>query len=108
MHPAYGVWADVCGSDLVRDDHGMLYVLEDNLRVASGVAYMSELFMLLNISPVNDYSAHLASMLASLRPELDNPNMVLLTPGIYNSTYFEHASLVQQAGSMLLERANLT
>lgn len=118
MRPAYGVWAHICGSDLVRDDHGTLYVLEDNLRVPSGVAYMlenrkttkrvlPELFKLLNISPVNDYPAHLAAMLASLRPDLDNPNMVLLTPGIYNSAYFEHASLAQQAGLTLLEGADL-
>lgn len=118
MQPAYGVWAHICGSDLVRDDHGTLYVLEDNLRVPSGVAYMlenrkttkrvlPELFKLLNISPVNDYPAHLAAMLASLRPDLDNPNMVLLTPGIYNSAYFEHASLAQQAGLTLLEGADL-
>lgn len=118
MRPAYGVWAHVCGSDLVRDDHGTLYVLEDNLRVPSGVAYMlenrkttkrvlPELFKLLNISPVNDYPSHLASMLASLRPDLDNPNMVLLTPGIYNSAYFEHASLAHQAGLILLEGADL-
>ncbi|MDX1573023.1 MAG: circularly permuted type 2 ATP-grasp protein [Methylophaga sp.] len=118
MRPAYGVWAHICGSDLVRDDHGTLYVLEDNLRVPSGVAYMlenrkttkrvlPELFKLLNISPVNDYPSHLASMLASLRPDLNNPNMVLLTPGIYNSAYFEHASLAQQAGLTLLEGADL-
>ncbi|MEX1200232.1 MAG: circularly permuted type 2 ATP-grasp protein [Methylophaga sp.] len=118
MRPAYGVWAHICGSDLVRDDHGTLYVLEDNLRVPSGVAYMlenrkttkrvlPELFKLLNISPVNDYPAHLAAMLASLRPDLNNPNIVLLTPGIYNSAYFEHASLAQQAGLTLLEGADL-
>ncbi len=118
MRPAYGVWAHICGSDLVRDDHGTLYVLEDNLRVPSGVAYMlenrkttkrvlPELFKLLNISPVNDYPSHLAAMLASLRPDLASPNMVLLTPGIYNSAYFEHASLAQQAGLTLLEGADL-
>lgn len=118
MQPAYGVWAHVCGSDLVRDDNGTMYVLEDNLRVPSGVAYMlenrkttkrvlPELFKLLNISPVNDYPAHLAAMLTSLRPDVDNPTMVLLTPGIYNSAYFEHASLAQQAGLTLLEGADL-
>ncbi|MCX4189639.1 circularly permuted type 2 ATP-grasp protein [Methylophaga sp. OBS3] len=118
MQPAHGVWAHVCGSDLVRDDQGTMYVLEDNLRVPSGVAYMlenrkttkrvlPELFKLLNISPVNDYPAHLAAMLASLQPDIENPTMVLLTPGIYNSAYFEHASLAQQAGLTLLEGADL-
>lgn len=118
MQPAHGVWAHICGSDLVRDDQGTMYVLEDNLRVPSGVAYMlenrkttkrvlPELFKLLNISPVNDYPAHLAAMLASLQPEIENPTMVLLTPGIYNSAYFEHASLAQQAGLTLLEGADL-
>lgn len=118
MQPAFGVWAHICGSDLVRDHNGTLYVLEDNLRVPSGVAYMlenrkttkrilPELFKLLSISPVNDYPAHLASMLASLRPELSQPTMALLTPGIYNSAYYEHASLAQQAGLILLEGADL-
>jgi uncharacterized circularly permuted ATP-grasp superfamily protein len=116
--PAHGVWANICGSDLVRDDKGIMYVLEDNLRVPSGVAYMlenrkttkrvlPEIFKLLNVRPVNDYPAHLASMLASLRPDLDNPTIALLTPGIYNSAYYEHASLAQQAGLVLLEGADL-
>lgn len=118
IRPAHGVWAHICGSDLVRDDSGRFYVLEDNLRVPSGVAYMlenrkttkrvlPELFKLLNISPVNDYASHLSAMLSSLRPDLTNPTMVLLTPGIFNSAYFEHASLAQQAGLILLEGADL-
>ena len=118
MTPAHGVWANICGSDLVRDHEGTLYVLEDNLRVPSGVAYMlenrkttkrvfPELFKLLNISPVDAYPEHLAEMLASLRPDLSNPTMALLTPGIYNSAYFEHAFLAQQAGLILLEGADL-
>lgn len=119
MQPAHGIWAHICGSDLVRDDNGTMYVLEDNLRVPSGVAYMlenrkttkrvlPELFKLLHISPVNDYPSHLSAMLASLAPDIANPNMVLLTPGIYNSAYFEHAALAQQAGLTLLEGADLT
>ena len=116
--PPHGVWANICGSDLVRDEHGKMYVLEDNLRVPSGVAYMlenrkttkrvlPELFKNLDISPVSDYPAQLASMLASLMPDVENPTIVLLTPGIYNSAYFEHASLAQQAGIVLLEGADL-
>lgn len=118
MSPPHGVWANICGSDLVRNNDGILYVLEDNLRVPSGVAYMlenrkvskrvlPELFKLLPISPVSDYPAHLYAMLASLRPDLEAPTIALLTPGIYNSAYFEHAFLAQQAGLVLLEGADL-
>jgi uncharacterized circularly permuted ATP-grasp superfamily protein len=118
MTPAHGVWANICGSDLVRDDTGVMYVLEDNLRVPSGVAYMLEnrkttkrvlpdLFKTLDISPVSEYPAHLANMLRSLRPDLEDPRIALLTPGIYNSAYFEHAALAQQAGLILLEGADL-
>lgn len=118
MTPAHGVWANICGSDLVRDENGVMYVLEDNLRVPSGVAYMlenrettkrvlPEIFKTLNISPVSDYPAYLAAMLSSLRPEIANPTIALLTPGIYNSAYYEHASLAQKAGLILLEGADL-
>lgn len=118
MTPPHGVWANICGSDLVRHSDGVLYVLEDNLRVPSGVAYMlenrnitkrvlPEIFKTLPIRPVSDYPAHLYEMLASLRPELENPTIALMTPGIYNSAYFEHAFLAQQAGLVLLEGADL-
>ncbi len=118
MTPPHGVWANICGSDLVRHSDGVMYVLEDNLRVPSGVAYMLEnrriskrvlpdIFNLLPISPVSDYPAHLYEMLASLRPDLSFPTIALLTPGIYNSAYFEHAFLAQQAGLVLLEGADL-
>lgn len=118
MQPVHGVWAHICGSDLVRDDQGTLFVLEDNLRVPSGVAYMlenrnitkrvlPEIFRLLPISPVSDYPSHLYAMLASLRPDIETPTIALLTPGIYNSAYFEHAFLAQQAGLVLLEGADL-
>lgn len=118
MTPPHGIWANICGSDLVRDQDGTLYVLEDNLRVPSGVSYMlenrkttkrvfPELFRLLNISPVDAYPERLAEMLTSLRPDLSNPTIVLLTPGVYNSAYYEHAFLAQQAGLILLEGADL-
>jgi uncharacterized circularly permuted ATP-grasp superfamily protein len=118
MTPSHGVWANICGSDLVRDDDGTIYVLEDNLRVPSGVAYMlenrkttkrvfPELFKSLSISPVDSYPEELAKMLASLRPEIHNPTIAILTPGIFNSAYFEHASLAQQTGLVLLEGADL-
>ncbi len=65
------------------------------------------MFKLHNISPVSDYPAHLASMLASLRPDLDDPTMALLTAGTHNSAYYEHAYLAQQAGLILLEGPDL-
>jgi uncharacterized circularly permuted ATP-grasp superfamily protein len=119
MKPPHGVWANICGSDLVRDHDGTMYVLEDNLRVPSGVAYMlenriltkrvlPEIFRRQPIRPVSDYPGHLYDMLASLTPEQDNPTIAILTPGIYNSAYFEHAYLAQQAGLVLLEAADLT
>jgi uncharacterized circularly permuted ATP-grasp superfamily protein len=118
MTPPHGVWANICGSDLVRHSDGVLYVLEDNLRVPSGVAYMlenrnitkrvlPEIFNTLPIRPVSNYPAQLYEMLASLRPDLDDPTIALMTPGIYNSAYFEHAFLAQQAGLVLLEGADL-
>ena len=116
--PPHGVWANICGSDLVRHCDGVMYVLEDNLRVPSGVAYMlenrnitkrvlPEIFNTLPIRPVRDYPSHLYEMLASLRPDLERPTIALMTPGIYNSAYFEHAFLAQQAGLVLLAGSDL-
>jgi uncharacterized circularly permuted ATP-grasp superfamily protein len=117
--PKFGVWAHICGSDLVRDRDGTIYVLEDNLRVPSGVSYMlenrmvikrvwPELFETTNILPVDDYPAQLYDTLAALSPRPgDQPTMVLLTPGIYNSAYFEHAYLAQQMGIELVEGTDL-
>lgn len=117
--PAWDVWAHVCGSDLVRDADGTLYVLEDNLRVPSGVSYMlenravmkqvfPEIFARQSIRPVDDYPSALFDMLASLTPRPgDEPEVVVLTPGIYNSAYFEHAYLAQRMGAELVEGADL-
>ncbi len=119
MKPKHDVWAHICGSDLVRDKDGTLYVLEDNLRVPSGVSYMvenrlvmkrvfPELFENTTILPVDDYPAQLYDMLVAMSPRpLDQPNIVLLTPGIYNSAYFEHAWLAQQMGIELVEGSDL-
>jgi len=119
VSPRHGVWAHICGSDLVRDKDGTVYVLEDNLRVPSGVSYMiqnrsvakrvfPELFRRQTILPVDDYPAALFDMLASLSPrKLDYPEIVVLTPGIYNSAYFEHAYLAQQMGAELVEGSDL-
>ncbi|NGP54001.1 circularly permuted type 2 ATP-grasp protein [Thioalkalivibrio sp. XN8] len=119
FRPAHGVWAHVCGSDLVRDADGTVYVLEDNLRVPSGVSYMlenrivtkqvfPELFAHQRILPVDDYPSQLFDTLASLSPRpLDYPEVVVLTPGIYNSAYFEHAYLAQAMGAELVEGGDL-
>ncbi|QAR32721.1 circularly permuted type 2 ATP-grasp protein [Geovibrio thiophilus] len=119
MTPAHGAWANICGSDLVRDQHGTMYVLEDNLRVPSGVSYMlenrkitkrvfPELFKDINIIPVDDYPSKLFDMLTSIAPAgVTSPEIVVLTPGIFNSAYFEHAFLAQQMGAELVEGTDL-
>ena len=117
--PAFGVWAHVTGSDMVRDKDGTLYVLEDNLRVPSGVSYMienrvvtkrvfPELFENHSIQPVDNYPQQLFEMLASLSPRpMELPEIVVLTPGIYNSAYFEHAFLAREMGAELVEGSDL-
>ncbi|MBM4180690.1 MAG: circularly permuted type 2 ATP-grasp protein [Betaproteobacteria bacterium] len=117
--PRFGVWAHVCGTDLVRDKDGTVYVLEDNLRVPSGVSYMLEnrqlmkrlfpdLFQASDILPVDDYPARLHDTLAALSPRTGlRPVVVVLTPGIYNSAYFEHSYLAQKMGAFLVEGSDL-
>jgi uncharacterized circularly permuted ATP-grasp superfamily protein len=117
--PPLGVWAHICGTDLVRDGDGEFYVLEDNLRVPSGVSYMlenraitkrvlPELFEKDDILPIDGYCASLFDMLASLSPrDVRKPVIVVLTPGIFNSAYFEHAFLAQQMGIELVEGSDL-
>lgn len=119
IDPPGGIWAHICGSDLVRDKNGVIYVLEDNLRVPSGVSYMLEnrqvmkrvfpdLFQDQNILPVDDYPSKLYDMLAALSPrDVEQPEIVVLTPGIYNSAYFEHSYLAQQMGAELVEGSDL-
>ena len=117
--PKFGVWAHICGTDLIRDTDGTLYVLEDNLRVPSGVSYMlenrniskrvmPELFEDYNILPLDDYPMHLFDTLSSISPRpKDFPEVVVLTPGIYNSAYFEHSFLAQRMGAELVEGSDL-
>jgi uncharacterized circularly permuted ATP-grasp superfamily protein len=117
--PPHKVWANICGSDLVRDNDGTIYVLEDNLRVPSGVSYMienrevtkrvlPELFENNTILPVDDYPDRLLEMLQSVsRSRRAEPEIVVLTPGIYNSAYFEHAFLARTMGAELVEGADL-
>jgi uncharacterized circularly permuted ATP-grasp superfamily protein len=117
ISPPEGVWSHVCGSDLVRDVDGRMFVLEDNLRVPSGVSYMlenrevmkrvfPELFEEYVIHPVDDYPAQLAACLRSLSPKR-SPQIAVLTPGIYNSAYFEHAYLANAMAAQLVEGSDL-
>jgi uncharacterized circularly permuted ATP-grasp superfamily protein len=116
--PPQRVWAHICGSDLVRGADGTVYVLEDNLRVPSGVSYMlenrqvvkrvfPEVFEAAGILPVDDYPSQLFDMLRALASGVDSPEVVVLTPGIYNSAYFEHSYLAQQMGCELVEGRDL-
>ena len=119
VKPPLGVWAHICGSDLVRDAAGTLYALEDNLRIPSGVSYMlenrlvakrvfPELFETSAILPVDAYPSQLYDTLAALSPRPgDTPVIALLTPGIYNSAYFEHCYLAQSMGIELVEGGDL-
>jgi uncharacterized circularly permuted ATP-grasp superfamily protein len=119
VKPLHGVWAHICGTDLIRDQRGNFLVLEDNLRVPSGVSYMlenrnvtkrvfPELFEDYQILPVDEYPNALFDTLASISPRvIDFPEVVVLTPGIYNSAYFEHAYLAQRMGAELVEGGDL-
>ena len=119
LEPPRKVWCHIAGIDLVRDGNGQIYVLEDNLRVPSGVSYVLEnrqilkrtfpqVFEGLSIRPVDDYPSRLLEMLESLAPpSVRSPRVVVLTPGIYNSAYFEHSFLAQQMGVQLVEGRDL-
>ncbi|HEY8093089.1 MAG TPA: circularly permuted type 2 ATP-grasp protein [Acidimicrobiales bacterium] len=120
IRPAFGVWAHICGSDLVRDADGTLYVLEDNLRVPSGVSYVLEnrliskrafadLFERQSILPVDAYTDELYKLLSSLAAPARGPQpcVVVLTPGVFNSAYFEHSFLAQRMGVALVEGPDL-
>lgn len=119
LKPPQGIWCHITGTDLVRDGDGQFYVLEDNLRCPSGVSYVLEnrevmkrifpkLFGGLRILPVEDYPERLLETLQHLAPPTDNPpTVVLLTPGIYNSAYFEHSFLAQRMGVELVEGSDL-
>jgi len=117
-----GVYVSVCGTDLVRLPDGSFAVLEDNLRVPSGVSYMlanrkvlkrvfPQLFRDYGVSPVDHYAQALLSTLTALAPAnaraSHEPTVVLLTPGVFNSAYFEHTFLAQQMGIELVEGRDL-
>jgi uncharacterized circularly permuted ATP-grasp superfamily protein len=114
-----GIYAHIAGIDIVRVDGGEYVVLEDNLRVPSGVSYMLEnrrmmmrlfpdLFACNRVAPVEHYPDLLLENLRSVAPiGVDDPTVVLLTPGMHNSAYFEHAFLAQQMGIELVEGQDL-
>jgi uncharacterized circularly permuted ATP-grasp superfamily protein len=114
-----GIYAHIAGIDVVRDASGSFCVLEDNLRVPSGVSYMlenrkmmmrlfPEWFAQHPVEPVEQYPDLLLENLKSAAPQgVPDPTVVLLTPGMYNSAYFEHAFLAQQMGIELVEGQDL-
>ncbi|MBU1566372.1 MAG: circularly permuted type 2 ATP-grasp protein [Proteobacteria bacterium] len=117
--PPRGIWCHVTGTDLIRDRDGRFYVLEDNLRCPSGVSYVLEnrqvlkrtfpqVFQASKVRPVDEYPGKLHEVLEFLAPDhVQTPTIGVLTPGIYNSAYFEHSFLSQQMGVELVEGRDL-
>jgi uncharacterized circularly permuted ATP-grasp superfamily protein len=117
--PPNGVRVHVAGVDLIRDEDGTFRVLEDNVRIPSGVSYvmenrramahvLPEVFSATRVQPVEDYPSHLLSALRAAAPAgVDAPTVVVLTPGIHNSAYFEHALLAREMGVELVEGRDL-
>nr|WP_234737179.1 circularly permuted type 2 ATP-grasp protein [Tellurirhabdus bombi] len=117
LKPPKGIWCHITGTDLIRGDDGQFMVLEDNLRCPSGVSYMLENRELLKqtfpevlartgVQPISDYPTRLLQMLQHIAGRPD-PTVVVLTPGIYNSAYFEHSYLAQQMGVELVDARDL-
>jgi uncharacterized circularly permuted ATP-grasp superfamily protein len=118
VRPPHGIFTHIVGTDLVRDESGQYLVLEDNLRSPSGVSYvlanrtamtriLPGLFESQGVRPVQHYSTALLELLRSLSPRDVDPTIVVLTPGVYNSAYFEHSFLAQQMGVELVEGRDL-
>jgi uncharacterized circularly permuted ATP-grasp superfamily protein len=119
LKPPRGIWCHIVGTDLVRDRDGTMYVLEDNLRCPSGVSYVLKnrqltkqtfprLFERNAVRPVDDYCSRLLDALQYLIEDVaSQPSVALLTPGIYNSAYYEHSFLAQQMGIDLVEGRDL-
>ncbi len=115
----YDIYVHIAGIDLIRNSDGSFYILEDNLRTPSGVSYMLEnreitkrifpdLIPKNNVRPVTEYPTILHKNLVSLSPrQIANPTIVVLTPGIYNSAYFEHTTLSRLMGVELVEGRDL-
>jgi len=115
---AFGTYAHICGIDLIRDQQGIYRVLEDNARTPSGVSYVVEnrslmmrafpdLMADIRIRPVDDYGIRLHAAMAAVAPKPDEPQVVLLSPGIYNSAFFEHVFLAREMGVPLVEGRDL-
>jgi len=114
-----GAYVSVCGTDLIRDEQGAFAILEDNLRVPSGVSYMlanrevvrrafPALYRSSRVRPIEHYPQLLLATLRSLAPpHRENPRIVLLTPGVFNSAYYEHTFLARQMGIELVEGRDL-
>ena len=119
FHVPGDVYVHVAGIDIVKTEQDTFYVLEDNLRTPSGVSYMlenrkmmmrlfPELFSRMPVAPVDHYTDVLLDNLRAVAPAgVSNPTVVVLTPGSYNSAYFEHAFLAQQMGVELVEGQDL-
>ncbi|MCB1019797.1 MAG: circularly permuted type 2 ATP-grasp protein [Bryobacterales bacterium] len=119
LNPPGGIWCHITGTDLVRSDDGNIYVLEDNLRCPSGVSYVIEnrsvmketfpmVFSGLGVRRVEDYAERLLATIESVAPRhASRPTIVVLTPGVYNSAYFEHSFLAKEMGVELVEGRDL-
>ncbi|MEM6764757.1 MAG: circularly permuted type 2 ATP-grasp protein [Bacteroidota bacterium] len=117
--PEADIFCHICGTDLIRHSDGNFYVLEDNLRCPSGVSYvlsnretmrrtLSDVFRMMSVEAVNHYPSMLLQILQSVSPPTDEePFCVLLTPGQYNSAYYEHSFLAQYMGIDLVEGKDL-
>ncbi len=118
LKPPKGIWCHITGTDLIREQNGQYSVLEDNLRCPSGVAYVLEnremmkrafstLMQQLNIEPVSEYPSRLYELMQHVSPTTDDVSAAVLTPGIYNSAYFEHAFLAREMGIELVQAQDL-
>ena len=117
--PEGGIYTHISGTDLIKHTNGEYYILEDNLRCPSGVSYvlsnrvalkksLFELIDKLKTKAIYQYPEHLLEMLKSVKPKnTDNPTIVVVTPGMYNSAYFEHSFLAQKMGVQLVEGRDL-
>ncbi|WP_238381218.1 circularly permuted type 2 ATP-grasp protein [Mariniblastus fucicola] len=116
--PIEGVWCHITGVDLIRHADGQIYVLEDNLRCPSGVSYVLEnrelmkrtlagVFEGMSVAPIEDYPEQLLKILHDCAPPTNDPTAVVLTPGVFNSAYFEHTFLARQMGIELVQGSDL-
>jgi len=114
----HGAYVNICGSDLIRNEAGDFVVLEDNLRVPSGVSYMLAnrdvdrrafpgVFRAMGVRPIEHYPLELLATLRSLTPFHEDVSIAVLTPGVFNSAYFQHAFLARQMGVELVEGRDL-